>query len=179
MVDYSIRQAISSDIPALMALDHGYSTGHVWQMAFERGSEQVGVNFREVRLPRPMRVSYPRDPERLADEWTHKAVILVAEAEGTPLGYLSVIDGPAQNMAWITDLVVSLRHRRQGIASRLLRAAREWCHERGMERIFIEMQSKNYPAIKLARKSGFVFAGYSDSFYPDQDIALFFSMELY
>jgi GNAT superfamily N-acetyltransferase len=175
----TIRQAVSSDIPTLMALDHGYSTDHVWQMAFDRTSGQIDVTFREVRLPRPMRVGYPRDPERLADEWTRRAVILVAQLDEDVRGYLSIIDGPAPETAWITDLVVALRYRRQGIASHLLKAARAWCRERDMVRLYVEMQSKNYPAIALFGKGGFVFSGYSDNFYPDQDIALFFSQELY
>ena len=40
------------------------------------------------------------------------------------------------------------------------------------------MQSKNNPAIRLAQKMGFAFAGYSDRYYRDQDIALFFCLEL-
>ena len=98
--------------------------------------------------------------------------------EGNLLGYLSIVEGPSQAMGWVTDLVVNLRRRRQGVASRLLVAAREWCRERGITRLFLEMQSKNYPAVCLARKMGFVFSGYSDQFYPDQDIALFFSLSL-
>jgi ribosomal protein S18 acetylase RimI-like enzyme len=174
----SIRQAISSDIPALMAFDHGYGTDHVWQMSFEREPSAVGATFREVRLPRAMRVAYPRDAERLADEWTSRAVILVAECEDSLRGYLAIVGGPAENMFWITDLVVSLGSRRQGIASKLILAAREWCRQRDALRIFLEMQSKNYPAICLAKKLGFVFSGYSDNYYSDQDIALFFSMLL-
>ncbi|NIS82075.1 MAG: GNAT family N-acetyltransferase [Anaerolineales bacterium] len=174
----SIRPAISSDIPTLMALDHGYSTDHVWQMSFERSPSQVGATFREVRLPRPMRVTYPRDPNRLADEWTLRSALLVAENGETLIGYVSIVEGPSQAMGWITDLVIDLRHRRQGVASRLLAAAREWSRERGITRLFLEMQSKNYPAVCLARKMGFVFSGYSDQYYQDQDIALFFSLSL-
>jgi ribosomal protein S18 acetylase RimI-like enzyme len=176
---YSIRKATSSDIPYLMALDHGYSTDHVWQMSVETEPNQVGVTFREIRLPRPMRVIYPRDPERLADEWNLRAALLMAEEEEGILGYVSLVQGPALDSGWITDLVVNLRYRRRGVASRLIRAARDWCHENNMKRMFIEMQSKNYPAICLARKFGFVFAGYSDHYYPEQDIALFFSLELH
>jgi len=176
---FSIRKANSSDIPALMALDHGYSTDHVWQMAVDNGQEQVGVTFREVHLPRPMRVTYPRDPQRLADEWTLYAKLLLAATEEDLLGYVTIIEGPAIESGWITDLVVSLRCRRQGVASRLLQAARDWCRDNGMRRMFIEMQSKNYPAICLARRYGFIFAGYSDHYYPEQDIALFFSLELH
>jgi ribosomal protein S18 acetylase RimI-like enzyme len=177
--NYLIRRANSGDIPALMNLDHGYSTDHVWQMSSDRGSDEVGVTFREVRLPRPMRVTYPRDPDRLADEWVLREALLIAEIESEPLGYVSLVHGPAVDSGWIIDLVVSLRCRRQGVATRLIQAAREWCREHGLTKMFIEMQSKNYPAIKLVKKLGFVFAGYSDHYYPEQDIALFFSLELH
>jgi ribosomal protein S18 acetylase RimI-like enzyme len=178
MSDYSVRQAISSDITALIAFDHGYSTDHVWQMSFQDGSGQVAVTFREVRLPRPMRVTYPRNPERLADEWTSYSIMLVAEKDAELLGYLTLGVGPAQQAGWMMDLVTSLRYRRQGIATNMVGMARKWCKERELSQMFMEMQSKNYPAICLARKLGFVFAGYSDRYYQDQDIAVFFSLDL-
>lgn len=178
MEGLTIRPAISSDVPELMAFDHSYSTDHVWQMEYRRLPEEVSAVFRQVRLPRPMRVTYPRDASRLADEWTRHAALLVAEAGGTRRGYLALAAGTAPGSGWITDLVVSLRDRRRGIGARLVGAAWEWCRPRGFCRLFIEMQSKNYPALCLARKLGFVFAGYSDQYYPSQDIALFFSLGL-
>jgi ribosomal protein S18 acetylase RimI-like enzyme len=174
----SIRQAVSTDIPRLMAMDHGYSTDHVWQMSLRRNPGEVEVAFREVRLPRPMRVAYPRDPDQLADEWTLKAALLIAETQEGSAGYLSIVDGPAPGSAWITDLVVDPPHRRQGVATQLLLAAREWSRERSQARLFLEMQSKNYPAIRLAHRLGLTFAGYSDHYYPDQEIALFFALDL-
>ncbi len=177
MKGLSIRNAISSDIPSLIALDHGYSTDHVWQMAMNRSPDEVGVTFRQVRLPRPMRVTYPRDPQRLADEWLRRSVLLVAENDGLLLGYLALVDSPAPRAAWITDLVVGLRHRRQGVATALLEAVSRWCREQEIERLILEMQSKNFPGICLSRKQGFVFAGYNDRYFPDQDIALIFLLE--
>jgi ribosomal protein S18 acetylase RimI-like enzyme len=178
MEGLAIRQAISSDIPELIALDHSYSTDHVWQMEFRQVSDEVGANFREVRLPRPMRVAYPREPRRLADEWTRQGAVLVAELAEIRRGYAVLVYGTAQGSGWVTDLVVGLRDRRQGVGTRLIGSAWEWCRQRGLERMFLEMQSKNYPAIRLAQKMGFVFSGYSDHYYPNQDIALFFSLDL-
>lgn len=176
MGNLTVRQAISSDIPDLVKLDHDYSTDHVWQMAVTRNPEEVGVVFREVRLPRPMRVSYPRDPSRLPDEWTRLPALLVAEAGEARLGYLAMNVGPAAGSGWVCDLVVGSSHRRQGIGTQLLTYARDWCRQRRLAAMFLEMQSKNFPAISLARKLGFTYAGYSDRYYPDQDIALFFSL---
>jgi GNAT superfamily N-acetyltransferase len=178
MTELTIRPAISSDIPALALLDHHYSTDHVWQMGYHTAGGDIDISFREVRLPRPMRVDYPRDPQRLADEWNDKLAILVAGLAREEIAYLCLAEGPAARSSWITDLVVGVRHRRQGIATRLLGAARDWARQRGYSRLFLEMQSKNFPALCLARKLGFIFSGYSDRYYPDQDIALFFSVDL-
>ncbi|MGA9531148.1 MAG: GNAT family N-acetyltransferase [Anaerolineales bacterium] len=173
-----IRPAISSDISGLVQLDHGYSTDHVWQMAYQNDGGRVSAQFQEVRLPRPMRVRYPRDAELLIDHWTEKAVVLVAEDDDERSGYLTIENGTAPDSAWVTDLVVDLRSRRQGHASSLIRAARTWASERGYAILYLEMQSKNYPAIQFARKHSFIFSGYSDRYYPGGDIALFFVLPL-
>lgn len=178
MDDYIIRSATSSDIPWLMKLDHGYSTDHVWQMGFRQEGGEIAISFREVRLPRPMRVSYPRDYMSLADEWTHRSGIFVAERESIPIGYIAFVEGPSPNSAWVTDLVVGLPERRQGIGSQLFHYGLDWCRERGLERAYLEMQSKNFPAICLSKRLGVHFVGYSDNYYVNQDIALFFSIDL-
>jgi ribosomal protein S18 acetylase RimI-like enzyme len=173
-----IRKAISSDIPRIIQMDHGSSTSHVWQLSLNKQAGEITATFREVRLPRPMQISYPRDPQRLPDEWTRAATLLLAERGEEPLGYLVLNRAMAEQSGWVTDLVVDVRYRRQGVGSRLLRAAKLWCQEQGFQRLFLEMQSKNFPAIALAQHTGFQYAGYSDIYYRDQDIALFFVHEL-
>ena len=76
--------------------------------------------------------------------------------------------------AWITDLVVSPRYRRQEIATLLLQSVQTWAVQRKNRRVLLEMSSKNNPAIRLAQKLGFEFCGYNDAYYEQQDIALFF-----
>lgn len=178
MPTFVIRPAISSDIPRLVELDHGYSTDHVWQMAHQPGQAGVEVAFREVRLPRPMRVGYPRQVERLVDEWTDRSLVLIGESDERPAGYLAMVPAPAPDAQWITDLVVDPAFRRQGLARRLLGEAIGWARARSQSRLFVEMQSKNHPAIQLVQKMGFAFSGYSDFYYPNEDIALFFSFAL-
>lgn len=178
MEGLTVRPAVSSDIPDLIALDHNYSTDHVWQMDLRRSPEEVAVTFRQVRLPRPMRVTYPREPRRLTDDWTRRLGVFVAECNQMRRGYLALAEGTGEAAAWVSDLVVGLHDRRRGLATRLLASAWDWCRQQGLRRIFLEMQSKNYPAICLARKLGFVFSGYSDHYYPSEDIALFFCLDL-
>jgi len=173
-----IRHAVSTDIAALMAMDHSYQTDHVWQMALSPSAIETTIAFREARLPRLMRVDYPRDPGRLADEWTNSSEILIATSEQTTLGYLIIESGTAPETGWVTDLVTDAPHRREGVASRLIASARQWCREQDLSRLTLEMQCKNYPSIRLARKLGFVLSGYHDRSFPDEEIALFFTLNL-
>lgn len=66
-----IRPAIATDIIDMIKLEHNYTTDHVWQMDFDRTNGEIGVGFREVRLPRPVNVNYPRKYKSLVDDWTN------------------------------------------------------------------------------------------------------------
>ncbi len=178
MPEIEIRPAISDDISHLIALDHNYSSDYVWQLDIQREENQVVVNFREVRLPRSVRVDYPRLVQTLADDWTDRAALLIARLEDRPVGYISLLDDITPATVWVSDLVVERRLRRQGIGSALVLAAQEWSRRKGISRMVLEMQPKNHPAIGLAEKLGFVFCGYNDRYYANHDIALFFGKPL-
>ena len=171
----NIRSAISTDIPKMVSLDHNYATGHVWQMTLDLTDTQTQVSFREVRLPREVHVNYPRIPRKLVDDWTKRDLLLLAEEADFVRGYISVRLGVAPASAWIEDLAVDRIYRRKGIGSTLVLAAQEWCGKKGIHRLTLEMQPKNYPAIQFANNLGFEFSGYNDQYYRDQEIAIFFS----
>jgi len=80
--------------------------------------------------------------------------------------------------AWMTDVVVSPRFRRQGVGTTLILAAQSWALERSDKRALLEMSSKNNAAVCFARKLGYEFCGYNDLYYEKQDIALFFGRSI-
>lgn len=177
-IDITIRPAQENDYQAMLDLDHGYSTEYVWQMELEGAGPHTGARFREARLPRPMSVSYPRVKDQLQTEWKQRSAVLLAEQADKPCGYISLAAGLAPGAVWITDLVVAASQRRKGIGSRLVQAGQTWARQHGHDRLVLEMQSKNYPAVKLAQKLAFDFSGYNDHYYANQDIALFFAKRL-
>ena len=178
MASFEIRPATATDLPTLMAIDHSNSSDYVWQLDVNNEANQVSANFREVRLPRSVRVAYPRNPAALADEWLKRDVVLTVLRGEIPVGYVCAVEEHVSALAWITDLVVADGVRRQGAASALLTKVQAWGVERGVRRIVLETQSKNYPCIRLAQKFGYEFCGYNDQYYPTQDVALFFGRAL-
>lgn len=174
----SLRAATEEDLPALMGLDHGYSTDYVWQMEIDSAAPRMGARFRETRLPRPMQVVYPRPKDALLTFWKDRSFFLLAEHEGQPLGYAAVAGSLAPATAWVTDVVVAASQRRKGVGGRLVLGVQSWAREHGHQRLVLEMQSKNHPAIKMAQKLAFEFSGYNDRYYDNQDIVLFFAKRL-
>jgi GNAT superfamily N-acetyltransferase len=176
MPEIEIRPALAGDIPSLVGLDHHYATDHVWQMEFnqDRDQGQVSAGFRQMRLPRSVRVEYPRPISSLTAGWERLSELLVAELAGHPIGYTGLALDRMPQAAWVADLVVDRELRRNGIGSGLLLAAGEWAASMGCSGLMLEMQPKNYPAIRLASKLGFEFCGYNEHYYNNHEIGIFF-----
>lgn len=172
MPEIEIRPVVLSDINALNQLEPFFHTDHVWQMERLINHDQVNVEFREVRLPRPLRIDYPYNPQKITQESLQGVIILVAVHAGTPIGYIRF--RPQTMAIWISDMIVQEPMRRKGIGTALVLAAREWATQHGLHRLVIEMQSKNVPAIHFALNTGFEFCGYNEQYYPNQDISVLF-----
>ncbi len=184
MPEIEIRPPTSADIPKLLEIDHDYVSDHVWQMEVQQESGQkptdlmVEIIFRQLKLPRSVRVEYPRLPGELTNDWKERSCVLVSLLKGEVVGYTSMMLTIAPHTSWMTDLVVMRRIRRQGIGSALVLAGQDWARHKRCSRMVMEMQPKNYPAIRLAQKLGYDLCGYNDHYFPNQDIALFFSKSL-
>jgi GNAT superfamily N-acetyltransferase len=135
---------------------------------------QINVSFRTVRLPRPMKVLYPRDKKQLNAGWNACDAMLVADDNRAVVGYAALAKRGAQSAAWVQDLIVTKTARRNGVGSALLAGVVRWAREEKLAWIMIELQTKNYPAIQFCQKQGFTFCGYNDHFFANQDIAVFF-----
>lgn len=176
--DLLIRSMEMNDVMSITHFDHGYDTDYVWQMDLHNGDTDVSMQFRVTRLPRTMRVEYPRSAERIARDWKLLPAAMVAIKENKLVGYVGLKLGDMPGLVNVVDLIVEQNERRQGIGTQLLMAVQRWAVEQGNTRMILEMQSKNYPAICMAQKLGFEFCGYCDQCYLNQDIALFFCRRL-
>ena len=175
MPEIEIRPVLSADIPDLIQIDHDNQTDYVWQMSRSVDEGDVVIQFREVRLPRSVRVEYPYPATALADRWKECAGMLVASMNRELVGYVGLSNTKSPATVAVSDLAVAPNQRRKGIGTALLLAAQGWAIHRRLRSVSMAVQSKNFPAIRLALKLGFDFCGYNDDYYANQDIALFFN----
>jgi len=141
-------------------------------------NDVLTVTFRIARLPRQVRVNYPRQGEDLLVGWRQRDGFLVADEDGHVYGYVALSAQVEHGIAWVGDLVVDRPWRQRGIGTALLRAAVQWGCDHDLVRLMIEVQTKNYPATQLCQSRGLAFCGYNDHYWPTQDIALFFGESL-
>lgn len=172
-----VRPAELADLNICYHIDASYTTEYVWQMQLQEDEHALDVRFDTVRLPRSMRVAYPRQPDELLEHWQQDNCFLVAYNNRDDL--TGFVDGqPVQNQLWLFNLVVAIPYRRTGVGASLLKAAMRWAVARNLSQLTLEIQTKNYPAISFAHKHGFRFCGFNERYYPNGDIALFFSRSL-
>lgn len=173
-----VRPAEPIDLEACAALNHSYTTDHVWQMDARGGNDSLTITFRVVSLPRETRVDYPLRGEQMLAGWQRRDGFLVAEEDERICGYVTLTSHVEHGIAWVGDLVVDRPWRRRGVGTTLLRAAARWGREHNLMRLVVEVQTKNYPATQFYRSRGLTFCGYNDHYWPNQDIALFFGESL-
>jgi len=175
MPEIEIRPAAVDDVESLSLFEHGYYSDFVWQMGLDLRADSTKTDFRRTRLPRRVFVPYPRKRDEIFADIVQVEAFLVAELENRPVGYIKLLVEHDSMNARVSDLVVSASTRRQGIASGLLYAAMDIISHRNYYALILEMQSKNDPAIAMAAKLGFKFCGFRDHYFPNNELALFFS----
>jgi ribosomal protein S18 acetylase RimI-like enzyme len=109
-------------------------------------------------MPAMARVSF----ERLVDfVYTQPHVILVAEEEGKPRGFLLLLEGLPDEVtlapqAFVAYMAVEPDARRRGIGAALLSDAERIARERKLPHIAMMVTEDNAPALRAYERAGFV-----------------------
>lgn len=175
-VSFLIRDGHPRDIPDCLLLDHSYETDFVWQMHIS-SDDGWRIHFKPERLPRAVESFYETSDERLRVAQCF-LVATTRDPEPEIIGYLAMRVEPLYHIGQVQDMVVSRPYRRRQIATRLIKAAAMWAREQGLGSLIVETQTKNYPSIRFCEAAGFAFCGFNDRYFPNRDIAVFFSQSV-
>lgn len=105
------------------------------------------------------------------------AHFLVAKAANRVIAYIGIHEIAGE--AYISNIAVSSKYRRKGVASALLDAAQKAAISRNCEFISLEVRKSNEEAISLYKKRGYTQRGERKSFYsnPKED-AIIMTLDL-
>jgi len=106
-------------------------------------------------------------------EENHCAVWLKAQREGVMAGY--VCARVAADEGEIITLCVAPEHRGRGVGRALLGRAQDICAQRGAKTLYLEVRTRNAPAIALYEGAGFTRCGVRKGYYtrPDDDAIIY------
>jgi GNAT superfamily N-acetyltransferase len=172
------RPATIDDFEECLALDHSYKTKRVWQLAISERGEMKQARFQAVKLPRETAVPYPHAPEELVRRWLACEWFLVGEENGRIHAYITTATEKLTPAAWIYDMAVAPKQRRNGTGGDLLAAASQWAREQKAAHLMVALPMKNDPAMTFLHRAGFNFCGYNEAAYQTGGIALYFSKKL-
>ena len=123
-------------------------------------------DIRAVSLLEAENFSHPWRYEDFLDAYTKPHYLYyVADKDGEIVAVAGLII--SFDEAEVVNVSVSARHRREGIAGKLLTGLFEAGRERGVKEYVLEVRSGNAAAKALYEKAGFVKAGVSPHFYRD------------
>lgn len=115
--------------------------------------------------------------ECFGEPWDEQAVKAVCESPDGICVYMSgtgyALGKIAADEAELYRIAVVPSRRRLGFGGMILDDFIKECREVGAERIFLEVRSKNVPAITLYEHKGFVRIGVRRGYYPDDDAIMY------
>jgi ribosomal protein S18 acetylase RimI-like enzyme len=178
-----VRQASTDDYELCAAIPTSVQTTHVWQLRLTYDptapypADELGAGLYRSRLPRPIIVG-PASSESLADLWGRANDVLVAEDEQGIAGYIVLTVEPHAPALHVARLAVAPLSRRARIGGTLLQNAVRWGSAYRFETLVSHCGARNDPAANFFMRWGLRFAGYSESFYPRGEVAMFFQRPL-
>jgi GNAT superfamily N-acetyltransferase len=169
-----VRNVRDDDWEACLQIVPSYETDAAWQMDEHQESGEWHVAFREIRLPRTLRIQPVPPDESTLKDWTKRDQFWVAVEHREIIGYLGLDVDQARYQARITELLVNSEYRRRGVATAMLARAMEWCQRQHIYQLVLVCPLRAHPAICFALKHHFTFCGYQDAYWTGQEVALFF-----
>jgi len=178
MTNVNIRIATQKDFDSIAVINPSVEISKTWQMdqGFENGT--MTTMFREITLPRPIRLAYPFSEKSIRKNLEENGLNLVAEDKKHLFGFISLIQSDGIPAARVTDLIVDENYRRRGIGTSLLISAVDWLITRNVNGITLEMMLKNYPGINMSKKLGFEFCGFNEIYFQNGQTAIFFHRKI-
>lgn len=149
MPDIQLRQAVNSDLDAIVRLEE--------------------LSFTEDRISRR---SFRRFLEMPRDR------LIVATLNGELVGYCLVLMNAATRLARIYSIAVSRDAHGQGIGGKLVKEAEQDAVEAGRIVMRLEVREDNIPAINLYRRLGYRQFGTYRDYYEDHGTALRFERRI-
>jgi ribosomal protein S18 acetylase RimI-like enzyme len=156
----TIREIDRNNIHHINQCDSSFLIDSKLELYEENGK----ITYTVVEVPQYTK-QYGTDEVDYSDYISHpnKAIFLAYE-DNELAGQIRVIKY-WNGYAYIDDLAVDIKHRRQGVGRALIARAIEWAKAKGLPGMMLETQNNNVPACRLYESCGFELRGLDTHLY--------------
>lgn len=169
----------------LQRVASGYSSGSKYIVRYTTSEDSVSFDLQLVPLDKPYIKKFDHGDDALQRyaEVLNAGYSFGAYAENLFVGLIIGEPHEWNRSLWVAEFHVSAAYRNMGIGKQLMESVAEKAQRAGFRTIVCETQNTNVPAIQVYRQLGFRIEGidisyYSNSDYPDGEIAVFMKRSL-
>ena len=182
----AIQPLIRLDPADLTRIVTAYVSEGIYRVSYGDSPTDTSIDLRYVTLPKPSIRKYDHFDTATLQRYTPilNAGFSFGAYDGELLVGLIIAEPQEWNQSLcVWEFHVAPTHRRAGIGRQLMARAEEQAKRSSLRTIVCETQNTNAAAIMVYRKLGFAVEGvdisyYSNTDYPDGDIAVFMKRRL-
>lgn len=175
----TIRPATMTDAPGISRLNLNFESEYVYRAAIEdqlrTTSDEVTIAFQKVRLPKQDTILFQYPSKELFEASLRGDEVVLAMIDNTPVGFLHLDIDAERSCLRLSAGGVTSDQRKAGVGLALLNYAETTAKKLELKRITVALQSKNAPAIAFIQKQGYRLSGYEEFYFPNLELALFFT----
>jgi len=142
MTKITVRKATIEDLEVLLAFEQGIVSN---ERPFDGTLKEGEIHYYDLA-------------EMIAADDVH-VIVAVAGNEIIGSGYARIETAKAyqkhSTYAYLGFMFVTAEHRGKGVNNRVLEGLKEWCRERGIHELRLEVYTDNTSAVKAYEKAGF------------------------
>ncbi len=178
MPEIEIQLANMVDYPLIRKIDLGFESNYVWKSQIDDDLDAYTIVLQKIKLPKTIHVPFQAGDETALENMVKRNEVFVARYEKQVIGFVHLDRDLVNNRIEIKTGGVKPEYRRKGIGTAILNGIQEMARQNEIARIVMTVQAKNDPAIRFLMSKGYQFCGYQEFFFPNLEIALFFSKNI-
>lgn len=144
-----------------------YQTSYYYEVKQMESKDCFGVSFHRTPFPNPVTRGFE---DTLLSDWLEDPFAMGVFEDDILLGFVELSKESWTNRMRIANIFVEAHARGKGIASILMKEAKEQAKKAGVRALILETQTCNDPAIQIYLHHGFRFLGCDLSAYTSKDI---------
>ena len=155
-----IRELSSENVHEIARCDDSFEVDSRLALHARDGA----LRYTIVPVP-PYRKRYPQDDVDYRQYMGREdRAVFLAYVDGQPAGHIRLREN-WNRLAYVENIAVDVRFRRQGVGSALMRQASAWARAGRLCGIMLETQDNNVAACRFYERCGFVLGGFDRMVY--------------